>query len=149
MKTINLKLSIILLIFAVMGTGCEKEEVIEAAELDFKKVQGLSLSGDTCFIVGSENKDFNLVINSQEDFENYFDCRVNFSPQIDFTQNTLTNPPVVLLTIVRQSYFSNKPVIAYITSINKDGFGYYTKYCDGSNYIPLSGDKLNWLAVGS
>ena len=68
---------------------------------------------------------------------------------IGFSQFKFTQPPIVFLTIVRHNHFSHKPMIVYITSINKDSFGYNVKNCDGSNYHPVSGDKLNWLALES
>ena len=76
--------------------------------------------------------------------------QINLSPggAIGFTKNIFSQPPLVFFTIIRQRDFNNKPVIAYITNINKDGFGFYVKHCDGSNYISRFGDKLNWLAIG-
>ncbi|KOH45399.1 hypothetical protein [Sunxiuqinia dokdonensis] len=89
MKTAILKISVFLLLFSLMGAGCEKDEEPEIKELNYLKVAGLSLQGDTCFIKKGETKDFNLEINSQEEFEEYFDCKIDFSPQIDFSQYTL------------------------------------------------------------
>lgn len=94
MKTTSLKISFIFLLpivigISLMGAGCEKDGEPEIRELNYLKVAGLSLRGDTCFIRESETKEFNLEINNQVDFEKYFDCKKDFSPQIDFSQYTL------------------------------------------------------------
>lgn len=89
MKRTFIKLCLFVFLGILIGTGCEKEEDLVVTELDFKKVKGLSLSGDTCFIPGSDAKDFDLVINSQEEFEKYFESKSDFIPQIDFSQYTL------------------------------------------------------------
>ena len=89
MKKITiLKISAFLLLFSLMA-GCEKENEPEIKELNYLKAEGLSLQGDSCFIKESETKDFNLEINTQEEFEEYFDCKIDFSSQIDFSQYTL------------------------------------------------------------
>ncbi|MBC7915629.1 MAG: hypothetical protein H7Y07_16085 [Pyrinomonadaceae bacterium] len=88
MKSIQLKISFVLLVLCFMGAGCEKEVEANFQEINFLKVKGLSLQDDTCFIAGG-SKDLNLVINSQEDFEKYFECKNDYSPQIDFSQYTL------------------------------------------------------------
>jgi hypothetical protein len=73
----------------LLDAGCEKEESPKIKELNYLKVEGLSLQGDTCFIAEGETKDFNLEINSQEEFEEYFDYKIDFSTQIDFSRYTL------------------------------------------------------------
>lgn len=90
MKTTILKISVCFLLFSLWGAGCEKkDEEPESKELSYLKVEGLSLQGDTCFLKEGEIKNLNLKINSQEDYEKYFDCKIDFSPEIDFSRYTL------------------------------------------------------------
>lgn len=89
MKTTILKISAFLLLFSLMWAGCEREKKPEIRELNYLRAEGFSLPGDTCFIKESETKDFNLKINTQEEFEEYFGCKIEFSPKIDFSQYTL------------------------------------------------------------
>lgn len=89
LKLLTIFLLLLPLCVVLLGAGCVKEEEPEIKELNYLKVEGLSLQGDTCFIKEGETKDFNLEINSQEEFEEYFDCKIDLSPQIDFSQYTL------------------------------------------------------------
>lgn len=89
MKITIIKISFTLLLLSFIVVGCDKEVEANFQEINFLKVEGLSLQGDTCFIAEGGSKDLNLVINSQEDFEKYFECKNDYSPQIDFSQYTL------------------------------------------------------------
>jgi hypothetical protein len=65
---------------------------------------------------------------------------------VGFIPHKFSQAPVVILTLARNS-FHNYPIVAYITSVNKDSFGYSVKYYNGGAYRSLAGDKLSWLAV--
>ena len=65
-----------------------------------------------------------------------------------FTPNKFSRPPIVLISVVRNSVYNTSPIVVHITQVNKDSFGYTVKNCNGTNYSIRAGDKLNWLAIG-
>jgi len=72
---------------------------------------------------------------------------LNSSGAVGFIPNRFLQPPIVLLTVVRNSYSTVNPINVCITNVNNASFGYSVRYCNGSIYRQQLGDKLNWIAI--
>ena len=77
-----------IIVFTVFG--CEKEEGVEPVEIPVINVSGLSVCGDSCYLIDAKYKDIRFVINSQSEYESLFECNFDYElPMVDFSIYTL------------------------------------------------------------
>ena len=91
MKQIKAMIKMIFLggIIVLTAFSCEKEGV-EPLEIPVKIVSGLSVCGDSCFLIDAKYKDTRFVINSQSEYESLFECNFDYElPIVDFSIYTL------------------------------------------------------------
>jgi len=74
---------------------------------------------------------------------------LNSGGAVGFIPNRFSQPPIVLLTIVRTSYNTGNPINVCVTNISNASFGYSVRYSNGSIYRQQVGDKLNWIAIAA
>jgi hypothetical protein len=86
MKTRLLKLTAVLLIAAGAFACTEKEQESENTPVEFTEY---SLAETGCQWTNLEYEGILSIINSQVDFERYFDCAAGVCPEIDFSKHTL------------------------------------------------------------
>ncbi|MGQ7868297.1 hypothetical protein [Sunxiuqinia sp. sy24] len=130
MKTISLKIGTFLMLFALMGAGCEKENTIENEDL--MPVEVFKFSDFGCENIpwhlkqGYANNHY--VITSQQELEKYVE--IDCSPQIDFTKyivilgsKSFTTGATIYSESVEESSSKTKYTITFLTDISTVAIG--------------------------